>query len=202
MDRLKSRLLWNHIISKLNVIEPHIYRYSCDGYIVEMFLSCQLKLFKFLTTWGSHLPLGYEGCSLSSRETHSPATISVLGIYHRHCHLCHTRYSFTSKWSEQLGGEVPGPIRTQRRNNDVTALRGRSKIFPWKSCTKRALSKQTKQESGFRPLLCTNRLNWARRTPWGWWDEIRWHCPPDTGFEIQTLEVWGRARYLSVTEFH
>ena len=29
---------------------------------------------------------------------------------------------------------------------------------------------------------------------------VSWHCPPDTGFEIQTLEVWGRARYLSVTE--
>ena len=29
---------------------------------------------------------------------------------------------------------------------------------------------------------------------------VRWHCPPDTGFEIQTLEVWGQARYLSVTE--
>ena len=29
---------------------------------------------------------------------------------------------------------------------------------------------------------------------------VRWHCPPDTGFEIQTLEVWGRASYLSVTE--
>ena len=30
---------------------------------------------------------------------------------------------------------------------------------------------------------------------------VRWvRCPPDTGFEIQTLEVWGRARYLSVTE--
>ena len=29
---------------------------------------------------------------------------------------------------------------------------------------------------------------------------VRWHCPPDTRFEIQTLEVWGRARYLSVTE--
>ena len=26
-------------------------------------------------------------------------------------------------------------------------------------------------ESGFRPLLCTFRLNWARRTSWGWWDE-------------------------------
>ena len=27
---------------------------------------------------------------------------------------------------------------------------------------------------------------------------LRWHCPPDTGFEI--LAVWGRAHYLSVTE--
>ena len=25
-------------------------------------------------------------------------------------------------------------------------------------------------ESGFRPPLCTYRLNWARRTSWGWWD--------------------------------
>ena len=26
-------------------------------------------------------------------------------------------------------------------------------------------------ESGFRPPLCTYRLNWARRTSWGWWNE-------------------------------
>ena len=26
-------------------------------------------------------------------------------------------------------------------------------------------------ESGFRPPLCTYRLNWARRTFWGWWDD-------------------------------
>ena len=26
-------------------------------------------------------------------------------------------------------------------------------------------------ESGFRPPLCTYKLNWARRTSWGWWDE-------------------------------
>ena len=52
-------------------------------------------------------------------------------------------------------------------------------------------------ESGFRPPLCTYRLNWARRTSWGW---MRWHCPPDTVFESRALAVWGRARYLSVTE--
>ena len=26
-------------------------------------------------------------------------------------------------------------------------------------------------ELGFRPPLCTYRLNWARRTSWGWWDD-------------------------------
>ena len=26
-------------------------------------------------------------------------------------------------------------------------------------------------KSGFRLLLCTYRLNWARTTSWGWWDE-------------------------------
>ena len=29
---------------------------------------------------------------------------------------------------------------------------------------------------------------------------VRGHCPPDTGLEIQTRAVWGRARYFSVTE--
>ena len=29
---------------------------------------------------------------------------------------------------------------------------------------------------------------------------LRWHCPPDTRFEIRALAVWGRARYFSVTE--
>ena len=29
---------------------------------------------------------------------------------------------------------------------------------------------------------------------------MRWHCPPDTGFEIRALAVWGRAGYFSVTE--
>ena len=29
---------------------------------------------------------------------------------------------------------------------------------------------------------------------------LRWHCPPDTGFQIRALTDWGRARYLSVTE--
>ena len=26
-------------------------------------------------------------------------------------------------------------------------------------------------ESGFRPSLCTYRLNWTRRTSWGWWED-------------------------------
>ena len=63
-----------------------------------------------------------------------------------------------------------------------------------------SLLKNKWNESGFRPPLCTYRLNWAKRTPLRMVRWLRWHCPPDTGFEIRDLAVWGRARYLSVTE--
>ena len=33
------------------------------------------------------------------------------------------------------------------------------------------INKYKWNESGFRPPLCTYRLNWARRTSWGWWDD-------------------------------
>ena len=41
---------------------------------------------------------------------------------------------------------------------------------PFKFCIL-YLVKMKWTESGYRPLLCTYRLNWARRTSWGWWDE-------------------------------
>ena len=46
--------------------------------------------------------------------------------------------------------------------------------------------------------FCAHKLgleNLLRMVRW-----VRWHGPPDTGFEIQILEVWSRARYLSITE--
>ena len=43
------------------------------------------------------------------------------------------------------------------------------------------------KESGFRPLLCTYRPNWARRTSWGWW--VEWD---DTVLQTQDskFEPW------------
>ena len=42
-------------------------------------------------------------------------------------------------------------------------------------------------ESGFRPPLCTYKLNWARTTSWGWWDD--WD---DTALQTQDskFEPW------------
>ena len=54
-------------------------------------------------------------------------------------------------------------------------------------------------EWGFRPLLCAYRLSWARNLL-RMMRRMIWHCPPDTWFEIRAPAVWGRARYLSVTE--
>ena len=52
-------------------------------------------------------------------------------------------------------------------------------------CTPNYLRAPTK--SGFRPPLCTYRLNWARRTSWGWWDD--WD---DTVLQTQDskIEPW------------
>ena len=41
---------------------------------------------------------------------------------------------------------------------DFVQLAGQLQVSKW-------------NESGFRPPLCTYRLNWARRTSWGWWDD-------------------------------
>ena len=40
------------------------------------------------------------------------------------------------------------------------------------------------KESGFRPLLCTHRLDWARRTSWGWWDD------PDLQTQDSRFKPW------------
>ena len=62
-------------------------------------------------------------------------------------------------------------------------------------------------ESGFRPPLCTYRLNWAKRTSRGWWDE--WD---DTVLQTQDskFEPWrseaehatSRSRRLSTIVLH
>ena len=50
-----------------------------------------------------------------------------------------------------------------RSQNKITDL---CMIWAWLSRFKMKWN-----ESGFRPPLCTYRLNWARRTSWGWWDD-------------------------------
>ena len=54
--------------------------------------------------------------------------------------------------------------------------------------TPKTKCRQTKwNESGFRPPLCTYRLNWTRITSWGWWDD--WD---DTVLQTQDskFELW------------
>ena len=48
---------------------------------------------------------------------------------------------------------------------------GIATIFKTVTFSSRRLSQMKWNESGFRAPLCTYRLNWARRTSWGWWDD-------------------------------
>ena len=66
-------------------------------------------------------------------------------------------------------------ITSRHRDWDRLCGQGRSNMSP-PLCTEgrhnhsAELSEMKWNESGFRPPLCTYRLNWARRTSWGWWD--------------------------------
>ena len=58
----------------------------------------------------------------------------------------------------------------------------------WKfECHHWATIKIKLDECGFRPPLCTYKLNWSRITPWGWWDEC-----DDTARQTQDskFEAW------------
>ena len=61
---------------------------------------------------------------------------------------------------------------------------GNATIFKTVTFSSRRLSQMKWNESGFRPPLCTYRLNWARRTSWGWWDD--WD---DTVLQTQDSKV-------------
>ena len=50
---------------------------------------------------------------------------------------------------------------------------------------------------GFRPHLCTYRLNWARRTFWGWWDE--WDYTGDLRPSRLPLDHGGSPQYWIFT---
>ena len=60
-------------------------------------------------------------------------------------------------------------IRRGSRLASAPAIWARLQLY--ELIPKRTLRPGYKNESGFRPPLCTYRLNWARRTSWGWWDD-------------------------------
>ena len=60
---------------------------------------------------------------------------------------------------EDTQQEVPPKVPVPNPEKSLNSLNSRPSIIcKW-------------NESGFRPPLCTYRLNWAKRTSWGWWDD-------------------------------
>ena len=96
---------------------------------------------------------------------------------------------------------------TEAPHNTIFTSQRRRNLPEWQSDLR--LSKQAYNEWinewmnkwGFRPHVCTYRLNLARRTSWEWrdeWDDTALETH-DSKFE-PCMAVWGQVRYLSVTE--
>ena len=59
-------------------------------------------------------------------------------------------------------------------HDEVNILNPINLLYRWRRHIQRQHPEQkwtVRNEWGFRPPLCTYKLNWARRTSWGWWDE-------------------------------
>ena len=93
--------------------------------------------------------------------------------------ICHRRCAYTVLQTVQIHGVHSAAYGTAHYKEPLKSFEirvGHSPgfglpsvaILPW-LCRKRREMKWN--ESGFRPPLCTYRLNWARRTSWGWWDD-------------------------------
>ena len=64
-------------------------------------------------------------------------------------------------------------LHDRRRERTDTKLMWRTNEW-WQGKEYISTSIEERQKmkwSGFRPPLCTYRLNWARITSWGWWDD-------------------------------
>ena len=59
-------------------------------------------------------------------------------------------------------------LRPTGSNETISLCQHQFPLWKKKTCSEK---KMKWNESGFRPPLCTYRLNWARRTSWGWWDD-------------------------------
>ena len=85
-----------------------------------------------------------HSCAISApRRVYSPAAISAHWTHHTHCHLCPTRYSFSTESSEHLR------VKCLAQGHNIETMsqdwEGRNMIFLWKSCTKRGWKPHVRQ---------------------------------------------------------
>ena len=126
--------------------------------IAQKMTDCQCML---LPEWTmgkilfQNLP-SYLGQSHASAYRRNLAVSSTIISY-----ICLCGLRFKPHWMFQIYKEV---IKGHEEWTSCTSLM-HSYLFPLLD----VLYKWS--ESGFRPPLCTYRLNWARRTSWGWWDD-------------------------------
>ena len=80
-------------------------------------------------------------------------------------------YSHVQKSDERLCNFYPLEVVSRWRDPQRQVNENYGQIFPSFQSSLMFINKMKWNESGFRPPLCTYRLNWARRTSWGWWDD-------------------------------
>ena len=107
-----------------------------------------------------------KACMYEKLKTHTNPSSGLDGTtqtcywYSKHTHIGSCKHTLAHVWRVHEGMHV---WKIENTHKSIIRAKWNNKLI--------IDSAKKWNESGFRPLLCTYRLNWARRTSWGWWDD-------------------------------
>ena len=172
LQKLLMRLVWNlleyfniyiHLDVNSDVNSQPFFMYFCRYHRLELrqlpskFGGIWLSTSKVINAkhWANVVTTSAERFSLISQSILNCFTCNFAHTIRSHCGDCH----------ENL-------VRFDRVFQKLLMWCTETTLFPHRQSAENAGRHWNKwNESGFRPPLCTYRLNWARRTSWGWWDD-------------------------------
>ena len=175
----KSKWLWQSCQFSANRCKGQNYLYFllCNSHYCEIWWLPRIRIFsKSGKKTANHSKVSFEWKYRTVICSYSELTVHAIGM----------NMLSNDNWISHLAGR-----HTCRPTSQYANIPRPNWLVS--SMFKNVNFAQTKKwnESGFRPPLCTYRLNWARRTSWGWWDD--WDDTvlqtQDSKFELRKLDT-------------
>ena len=180
-DRWRSRAAWRSRAMYLcNVKWTKVIAYAYDAWRSRNArVLCVLGLTLSADSWRWMLAHNWRSVLASDAQCSPNRTLcTISGAHTISLHDWRSAFKFQLsvfqpwRWLETVSIHSWLTLRVDKQHS-MSHCVSKAKMYTSQTrSSQRAVVIQMKwNEWGFGPPLCTSRLNWARRTSWGWWDE-------------------------------